>query len=139
MDIKVYKTMPDEAMEIRRTVFVAEQGFCDEFDAIDGIAAHVLAYDGERGVGCCRIFSADDGKGCIIGRLAVLAEHRGRGIGSGILSAAEEYAKSEGFSYVKLHSQYRASGFYAKNGYFEDGGIEDEQGCPHVWMKKELI
>lgn len=28
--------------------------------------------------------------------------------------------------------------FYETIGYTQYGEIEDDQGCPHIWMKKEL-
>ena len=35
MKIAIYESLPDEARQIRQTVFVEEQGFCEEFDRTD--------------------------------------------------------------------------------------------------------
>lgn len=51
MEIKIYKGLPDDAMLVRKTVFVKEQGFRDEFDETDKIATHLVAYDNETPVG----------------------------------------------------------------------------------------
>ena len=45
MNILIYDTLPDEAAEIRRAVFVEEQGFHNEFDEIDKRAKHIVLYD----------------------------------------------------------------------------------------------
>ena len=42
MTIKCYDKLPDEAVKIRTLVFVEEQGFKNEFDSIDEIAAHIV-------------------------------------------------------------------------------------------------
>ena len=42
MNILIYDTLPDEAAEIRRAVFVEEQGFHNEFDEIDKRAKHIV-------------------------------------------------------------------------------------------------
>ena len=44
MQIKCYDTLPPEAVAIRKTVFVEEQGFKDEFDKTDDHAMHLVAY-----------------------------------------------------------------------------------------------
>lgn len=58
--------------------------------------------------------------------------------GSWRLKEAEQEVKKRGGRQLILHSQCVASGFYAKNGYREFGEIDDDEGCPHIWMKKEL-
>ena len=73
------------------------------------------------------------------GRFAVLKEHRGRSLGSLLLSGVEELARSKGGKSIILHSQLSASGFYLKNGYLPLSEADSEQGCPHLWMKKELL
>ena len=42
MKIKVYDYLPQEAINIRTTVFSEEQGFKNEFDDIDKIATHIV-------------------------------------------------------------------------------------------------
>ena len=32
----------------------------------------------------------------------------------------------------------RVKKFYIKSGYVEFGAVEDDEGCPHIWMKKQL-
>ncbi len=133
--IRIYDTLPPEALTVRITVFVEEQGFTDEVDDIDSIAAHPMMFNGDEPIATCRVFPAADGY--ILGRLAVLKEYRGQSCGRAMLVAAEEYVRSVGGNSIALHAQCHAQAFYEKCGYTACSEVEDEQGCPHIWMKKE--
>ena len=39
---------------------------------------------------------------------------------------------------MALHAQCTAMDFYRKQGFEEQGDVEEEEGCPHMWMYKEL-
>lgn len=138
MEIRVYDGLPEEAIQIRTTVFVEEQGFRDEWDEVDRIAVHLVAFDEGRAVGTCRVFVREGVEGYLIGRFAVLREYRKRGIGRRMLAAAEDYVREKGGTRLSLHSQCRAAVFYEKCGYVAYGDVEDEEGCPHIWMEKVL-
>lgn len=135
--IRIYHTLPQEALNVRIAVFVDEQGFFDEFDDADNIAAHLVLFDNETPVGTCRVFPAAESGRYILGRLAVLKAYRGQQCGSHLLTAAEDYVRSVGGTILTLHSQFQAQAFYKARGYAPYGDVEDEQGCPHIWMKKE--
>lgn len=45
MNTKIFTTFPQEAKDIRIEVFVKEQGFKNEFDEIDTISHHIVAFD----------------------------------------------------------------------------------------------
>lgn len=47
-----YNTLPPEAAAIRQAVFVEEQGFQEEFDAIDRHALHLLLFADGRWARC---------------------------------------------------------------------------------------
>ena len=134
MRLQVFTEFPQDAMVVRETVFVKEQGFRDEFDEIDGYATHFVLYHDQTPVGVCRVFPRDGAY--ILGRLAVLKEYRAQKMGSALVQAAVEYVKSVGGTVVRLHSQCRAAGFYEKLGFTPYGEIEPEEGCPHIWMQK---
>ena len=137
--MKIIKTnlLDENAIFIRKKVFVEEQGFFDEFDKTDEIATHFIAFDDDNNpVGTCRVFK--DGEGYLFGRLAVLKEHRSKSIGSKLMKAAEDFVKSQKGKYLKLHAQMRAVEFYKKVGYTSYGEIELDEGYPHIWMKKEF-
>ena len=139
MEIKVYTgEPPQEARDIREDVFVREQGFDDEFDEIDSLSTHIVLFDNGTAVGTCRFFTGDSPKDYIMGRLAVRKEWRGRKIGAALVAAAEREILSRKGKIVHLHAQVQAIPFYGKQGYISYGPTEPEQGCPHIWMKKEL-
>ena len=140
MKIATYENkLPDGAKLVRKTVFEKEQGFVDEFDDTDANATHFVMYDGDKKpIATCRVFWSDEKNAYILGRLAVCKEYRHNNIGSLMMQEAEKYVHNIGGKSISLHAQCQASGFYDKNGYVEYGEIDDEQGCPHVWMKKIL-
>lgn len=135
--IRSYHSLPPEASAVRIPVFMEEQGFVDEFDDIDNVATHLILFDDDTPIGTCRIFPAEESGRYILGRLAVLKAYRGQQCGSELIAAAEDYVRSVGGTSLSLHAQCRAQAFYQKSGYTPYGDIEDDQGCPHIWMKKE--
>ncbi len=138
MEIKEYQGLCGDAMLVRKTVFIDEQGFRDEFDEIDKTASHLLAYDGKRPVAVCRFFWSEERYTYLIGRLAVIKEYRKNGLGADMLKKAEELIKNRGGKAVELHAQEQATGFYEKQGYSICSQMEYEEHCPHYWMRKSL-
>ena len=139
MRIERFLTKPEQALEVRITVFVKEQGFRDQFDAIDECAAHFVAFDDEEHpIGTCRVFASENPEVYLLGRLAVVKEYRSQKIGSRIVALAEEHVKEAGGKELRLHSQYQVVPFYEKLGYACFGDMEEEEGHPHIWMKKEV-
>jgi predicted GNAT family N-acyltransferase len=120
---------------IRRLVFVAEQGIpeSEEFDGRDHDCVHVLARLNRDPVGTGRLDPA--GK---IGRIAVIAGQRGRGIGTQILLRLMEEARRRGIREPYLHAQVQAVPFYGKLGFSPEGDTFDEAGIPHVRMSLVL-
>ena len=121
--------------QVRREVFIVEQKVPEEeeWDDDDQVCIHVLATRNREPVGTGRISPA--GK---IGRIAVLSEFRGRGIGDRILQMLIEQAYHRGLIEVTLHAQVQAVPFYEKRGFHLQGGVFDEAGIPHRRMRKAL-
>ncbi|RKI43164.1 GNAT family N-acetyltransferase [bacterium D16-51] len=138
MDFKVYNALPAEAVKIRETVFVQEQGFYEEFDTTDQSASHLVCYEQNLPIGTCRYFKGKEDGHYMVGRIAVLKQYRGKQIGSFLLNAAEQEIEKAGGKRILLHSQEQAKEFYKKQGYQEYGETDSEQGCPHIWMYKNL-
>lgn len=136
IQIRCYRNLPEEACYIRDLVFVQEQGFREEFDSVDVQASHIVLFVGEEPAGVCRVYG-QDGQ-FFLGRVAVLPEYRGKGLGEAIVLAAEEQARTMGAKALQLHAQCHITGFYSACGYTAYGDVEYEQDCPHIWMKKEL-
>lgn len=131
----------DDAFEVRRRVFVEEQGFENEFDEIDDIATHITMYnsDGEL-VGCARTFpESPDAPNWVLGRVSVLPEFRGQGCATEIICAAEDIARELGAEVMRLHAQSYVVELYSKLGYMVVSNVDyADGGHPHVWMEKRL-
>ncbi len=138
MQIKTYTALPAEARAIREIVFVNEQGFKEEFDEADSTATHFVLIDGEKPIATSRILLTEEEGTYFIGRIAVLKEYRGKHLGKMIVNAAENYARERGGKKIRLHAQCQAVPFYEKIGYESVSGIDYEEDCPHVWMRKML-
>lgn len=138
MIIKGYSFLPDEARHIRQTVFVEEQGFNEEFDTIDNTALHAVAFDKENPVATGRIFPSEQDGTYLLGRLAVMKDYRKSGVGSEMLKFLENEAVKLGAGKIELHAQFRAKGFYEKNGYTAEGDIFLDESEPHITMTKAL-
>lgn len=139
--VAFYGSLPGEARRIREEVFVREQGFCEEFDDADGEAVHAVLFVGGRAAGTCRFF-ADGGQiaggTARIGRFALLAPCRGRGLGLALLGEVLRELKARGAARAVLDAQVQARGFYERAGFSAFGAPFDEEGCPHIAMQKDL-
>jgi len=128
----------DEALELRRRVFVGQQGVTLEADrdGLDPTALHVVAVSGDRIVGTCRLVF--DGDLARLGRMAVDDGYRGRGIGAEILEEAEQQARAAGSERIRLHAQLSARSLYERGGFEVQGEEFMEEGIPHLTMEKRL-
>lgn len=138
MTYEVFDRLPAEAVSIRKSVFVKEQGFCDEFDETDNYAKHIVAFDKGQPAATCRFFENQERDAYIVGRIAVLKQYRGMKIGASLLEKAEMQVRALGGRRIFLHAQQQAVPFYAKQGYQAFGEIEFEEGVAHIWMGKNL-
>lgn len=139
MKISIYESFPEYAKEIRKAVFIEEQGFQNEFDEMDNEAAHVVLFDEEEvPVATCRVFWNTMMNSYTLGRLAVIKKYRGKNIGCVMVNEVEKYVQKKGGKHIILHAQCRVVKFYKKLGFTEFGDIENDEGCPHVWMRKSI-
>ncbi len=117
---------------LRRTVFIEEQGVpeADEIDDLDPVATHLLATVGGRPVGSARIVvMGETGK---IGRVCVLADQRGTGLGAALVRAAVAHlATVPGVRHAKLGAQTHAIGFYERLGFVATGPDYMDAVIPH--------
>lgn len=137
MIVKEYNYMHQDIVDIRTEVFVIEQDFKEEFDDIDNNCMFLVMYDDEKVVAMCRYFPVSEDT-YAIGRIAVVKEYRGQGIGSKIVAEAEMRLKGMGVKYAVLSAQLRAVEFYKKLGYVAEGETYFEEWCEHIKMRKEL-
>lgn len=137
-EIKFFDALPEEAKNIRITVFVDEQGFSNELDEIDNTAVHALLYKDSKAVATARMYPKDNGKAFYLGRIAVLKEFRGLNLGYEIVDAMLKKAKALGAEKCEISAQCQAMGFYNKLGFKEEGETYLDEHCPHIHMEKIL-
>jgi len=123
------------ASRIRFTVFCEEQGVPREIelDEHDTRSIHAIAYEGSHAVGTARLLP--DGH---IGRMAVLKDWRGRGIGALMLTRLMERAKERGDRELILSAQIHAVPFYRAHGFIAHGDEYMEAGIRHLEMRRIL-
>ena len=129
----------DTCRALRRTVFVEEQGVSetDEVDGLDDTAIHLLAFVEDRPVGTARILL----KGAVgkIGRVCVLPEARGTGLGAALIRAALDNLRTlPGLTEAYLGAQTQATVFYEKLGFVVEGDEFLDAGIPHRHMRRAL-
>lgn len=125
----------EKAFEIRRLVFVVEQKVdpAEEYDEYESSSTHFLAKIQGRTAGTARFRQTE--KGIKLERFAVLAEHRGKGVGDAILSQMLVELDKE--PYLYLHAQEYVMHFYAKHGFIAEGDRFWECEIPHFKMVKK--
>lgn len=120
---------------VREQVFVREQGVPIEmeWDASDPLCQHVVAEASGYAIGTGRLLQHGH-----IGRMAVLAPWRGRGVGSALLDALLQLARGQGIRRVRLNAQTRAVPFYRHHGFAVEGEEFFEAGIPHCHMGRDI-
>ena len=125
-----------ELHDVRYTVFVVGQNVPEELetDELDPHCVHFIARTvNGKPIGTARV----DQEGHI-GRVAVLEEHRGLGVGTALMVATMDHMRESGQSVALLNSQASAIPFYEKLGFEPCGDEFMEAGIPHVAMKKSF-
>ena len=138
MEIKFFEYFVEDAKAVREEVFIFEQGFSYDYDEMDDVSVHIVAFEKDSPIGACRVFKSKTDGVFVLGRLAVKKECRHKGVGSSLTEHAKKYVASVNGKSLILHSQLGAKDFYKKLGFREYGEIEYEEDCPHIWMKIEL-
>jgi predicted GNAT family N-acyltransferase len=126
----------EELIKLRTWVFVEEQKVPTslEVDGLDAKCLHVKAMKGDLFIGTGRLLA--DG---YIGRMCVLNEYRGQGIGTLMLENLIEQAIRTGHRQVILNSQSYAIPFYQKSSFVTDSEEFVEAGIPHRRMVRQLV
>jgi predicted GNAT family N-acyltransferase len=123
---------------IREKVFIEEQKVTPqlEWDGIDEKAIHFLVYKDEKAIGCARALVIENHMQ--LGRMAVLKECRGEGIGSNLIEKAVTTAKLNQLSSIDISAQCHAIDFYKKFGFKVISDIYLDAEIPHRDMRLEF-
>jgi predicted GNAT family N-acyltransferase len=118
---------------VRQAVFVEEQKVPVEleWEDRDAQAWHWLAEDtAGHPIGTARLLPTGQ-----IGRMAVLAPWRRRGVGSALLRAVLHDAPQHVSCPLWLNAQCSAEDFYGRAGFAPEGPAFEEAGMPHRTMR----
>lgn len=131
-----WSSRKEQLLGIRYQVFVEEQGVPHELehDTHDADAIHLLAINptGDA-IATARLLA--DGH---IGRMAVLAQWRNRGIGMTLLRRLLDITTSLRLSGAFLHAQCGAVPFYERLGFVAEGPVFKDAGIDHQCMRITL-
>ncbi len=129
----------EQCYDIRKAVFVEEQAVPLELemDEYDDVAVHFLLRDTD-GLPLATARLLDKHGLAKIGRVAVLKEHRGLGLGLELMQFVLDEAKRRGFREAVLDSQTHAIPFYERLGFTAEGNEFDDAGIPHFLMRRKL-
>jgi predicted GNAT family N-acyltransferase len=127
------KYFADIAFQIRRKVFVDEQGVSrnDENDFFEISARHYLAFCNQQAAGAARW--RETNQGIKLERFAVLKEFRNKGIGALLLKKIIRDTKSYN-KQIYLHAQLSAVNFYEREGFKLEGELFSEADIQHYKM-----
>lgn len=121
---------------IRDTVFIREQGVPEalEWDGLDNDCRHALAIsrNGDA-IGSGRILQNGH-----IGRIAVLPAWRKQKVGTALMEALLDEARSRRYTQVDVDAQTYAIPFYHTFGFVEYGEEFLDAALPHKKMKLQL-
>jgi predicted GNAT family N-acyltransferase len=126
------------ALDLRHEVFVVEQRVPleEEMDEHDDTALHLVAVEDGSVVATARVVM--DGETAKLGRVAVAASARRRGIASQLIAAGEAHARVNGAARVALAAQTGALALYERAGYTAYGERFLDAGIEHLMMEKTL-
>jgi ElaA protein len=121
-----------DLLALRVRVFVVEQECAyQELDGLDAVAEHVWTR-GPSGEVAVYLRVLGEGSNTRLGRIVTAPEHRGTGAGAALMRAVLGGIEGP----VVLGAQVQAQGFYERLGFVVDGPGYDEDGIPHVPMRR---
>ena len=133
LKVEIAKWIDDHTQlkNIREKVFIQEQKVTPEleWDGMDEKAIHFLVFNDKAAIGCARAIVIKDHMQ--LGRMAVLKEYRGQGIGSALIEKAMTIAKLNQLSAIYISAQCHAIDFYKKFGFEVTSDIYLDAEIPH--------
>jgi predicted GNAT family N-acyltransferase len=140
LKVEIVKWIDDHTQlkNIREKVFIQEQKVTPEleWDGMDENAMHFLVFKDEEAIGCARAVVTKNYMQ--LGRMAVLKNYRGQGIGSALLEKAIVTAKLKQIPSIHISAQCCAIDFYLKFGFKVMSDIYLDTEILHRDMTLEL-
>jgi len=129
------------ALQIRKEVFVEEQGLFEtsDVDDNDSKSTHIIVEREDEIIGTVRVFP--ENSACnhwVGGRLAVRSDSRDNQAGALLVRAAMRYVKKLGCTRFTAHIQEQNVNFFSVLGWKAVGPVEMYHGKPHQLMEADL-
>jgi GNAT superfamily N-acetyltransferase len=127
------------ALELRETVLRKPLGlvWTPEELAKEAHSFHLGCFEGGALAGTL-VLTPLDAATIKMRLVAVAGDAQGRGIGTALVTFAEEFAAVRGFSRIVAHARETALPFYCKLGYLIEGEPFIQVSIPHVAISKRL-
>ncbi len=127
-----------KCFEIRRKIFVDEQGLFDgtDRDEYDDCAIHLVAFHNDQIIGTVRIYEQEDNIWWG-GRLAITKRYRGRA-GKQLVHKAMKIVAAADARHFYAHVQRKNVTFFKNLGWQPEGPVFRLHGKPHQLMEARL-
>ena len=128
-----WQSEKDQLQQIRERVFVYELHIPKniEFDNLDALAQHILVTDNMHSpVATGRL--CNDG---LIGRIAVLPQHRNRNVYKSLLNFIVKLAAEQGIEAISINCILNEVERFKNNGFTVQGHVFMEEGIPRQRMQ----
>ena len=131
----LWSQLQHDAKLIRSMVFIEEQHIseADEWDEQDAISLHFVVYAQDQPIATARLLENNS-----IGRVAVLQQYRGEGIGKLLMQQIIQVAKQQNRVFLQLSAQVYATRFYENLGFQVQGEEYLDCEIPHIDMGLSL-
>lgn len=141
----------EAAFEVRREVFVREQGYTEEqeFDEAEGRALHALVQlvpgcattpGAGRGLGTARLLvdNSTDPPMAYVSRVSVLPHARRMGVGRTLVTFLLDAARQLGCGRARAGAQVTALNFWRSLGFEPTGERYMDYHVEHEWTERDL-
>jgi len=125
-----------DCYRIRGEVFVVDQQICAEADPdeFDPRCHHVLLWQVESLAGTARLLPIEGGKRIKVGRVAVHRDYQGKGVGTTMMRAIQQWIENRPGRSGVMSAQAYLEAWYRELGWHRVGEFYMEAGIKHCKM-----
>jgi predicted GNAT family N-acyltransferase len=129
----------EKMLKLRNEILRKPLGLSFTSDELEKEKNNMLigAFEDDQMLGCCMLVE-EKADTCRLRQMAVLNNLQGKGIGSALMTFAENLARDRGYKKIFMHARKPSVGFYEKMGYKLCGPEFIEITIPHYQMEKRL-
>ena len=99
---------------------------------------HFGLFDDDDALVACAVVRPLSEETAKLRQMAVVEQHRGKGLGRQLLQGIEAALRPKGIRQIEMDARKTATGFYAESGYRIEGGQFIQVTIPHFKMVKAI-